>query len=110
MAKYGNGVSLEQALVYDIEEIKEALNGRVRVGEDEKGFIYAPGTPEDCKQAIIDIVDGNNYLLFEISACAKALEKNMKDRGCKIELKETTALQARFYVEHLEKYVKAKGV
>lgn len=73
MSKYGMGIDFIDSCNMEREEIVQALAGRVRVGEDENGFIYEEGTPEDCRDAILGNYDGIVYQAMEMVTCAVAL-------------------------------------
>ena len=73
MSKYGMGIDFIDSCNMEREEIVQALAGRVRVGEDENGFIYDEGTPKDCRNVILGNYDGIVYQAMEMMACAVAL-------------------------------------
>ena len=78
MSKYGNGISYQDAKYLDREEIEQALKGLIRVGEDENGFIYEPGTKEQCDKVILDNYDDVVYQSLECNRHSRVVEALIK--------------------------------
>lgn len=85
MAEYGNGISFAQMCNYEKEKLKQALKGRVRIGEDETGFTYAPADKEACDKVVLTIFDNMVYHAIEAMSSAHALEACLKRHGVKPE-------------------------
>lgn len=81
MAEYGCGVSLGQAFMYDKERIREALEGRLMIGEGGDGFVYGDAPKEDCCGFILAAFDNAVYHALEACASASALEAVMEKHG-----------------------------
>lgn len=75
MGKYGNGISFVGMCSKEKEAIKAALAGKIRIGEDENGFTYMPGTKEQCDKVVIDAFDNMVYNAIQAMAGCNALEK-----------------------------------
>lgn len=88
MSKYGPGLTSGQIANMEKEMIKHALQGEVRVGENENGFIYKPSEKDVCDKEIIDAYDALYYQLEQALASGRALEKIAKDRGYNSDLAE----------------------
>lgn len=85
MAEYGNGVSFAQMCNYEKEKLKQALKGRVRIGEDEDGFTYAPADKEACDKVVLAAFDNIVYYAIEAMSSAHALEACLNRHGIKPE-------------------------
>lgn len=87
MGKYGSGLSSGQVANLEKEEIREALNGRIRVGENEDGFVYAPcDDKERLNSIILHAYDAIYFQLNQSLASARALEKMYHDMGGTVNL------------------------
>ena len=64
MSKYGSGLSSGQVANMEKEEIREALNGRIRVGENESGFIYE--SCEDKEQLNMVVLRAYDALYYQL--------------------------------------------
>ena len=85
MAEYGNGVSFAQMCNYEKEKLKQALKGRVRIGEDENGFTYAPADKEACDKVALEIFDNMVYYAIQGMSSCHALEECLNRHGIKPE-------------------------
>lgn len=74
MAKYGNGISFAEACKMNREELLHALNGEIRVGENENGFIYAPASKEETDKVIIGLFDSLVYDAQNTLKASRAME------------------------------------
>ena len=84
MSKYGSGLSSGQVANMEKEEIREALNGRIRVGENESGFIYEPcEDKEQLNMVVLRAYDALYYQLQQALASGRALEKILQDASGK---------------------------
>lgn len=72
--EYGCGISFEAACQLGREEIVHALNGEIKVGEDEHGFIYAPGTKKETDEVIFGIYDALVFTATQWMAAERAME------------------------------------
>ena len=87
MGKYGSGLSSGQVANLEKEEIREALNGRIRVDENEGGFVYAPcDDKEKLKDIILRAYDAIYFQLNQALASGRALEKMYHDMGGTVNL------------------------
>ena len=75
MSKYGCAIDFQEAKLFDREEIEYALKGKVRVGENDKGFIYDMGTNEECRKVILDNFDEAVFCAIESLRNSRTLEQ-----------------------------------
>ena len=85
MGQYGSGIRMMDALVYDKERVKEALKGRMVIGEDDKGFIYEDCSRAEAERYILDAFDNMVYQYVNANAAGKAYERLLRDMGIKID-------------------------
>ncbi len=88
MAKYGNGISFDEACMMEKEQIRHPLNGELSVGANEDGFVYEPAGKEDCDRCILGAYDGLVFQAKEALAAGRALEKLMRAKGLQTTLQE----------------------
>ena len=92
MSEYGSGLTFGQTRNMDKERIKHALCGELMCGEDEKGFVYAKATPEECAAYILSAYDDCVYHAKQAMDSGRALERLMKGKGVECTPEEYGAL------------------
>ena len=85
MAEYGSGVRMMEALAFDKERIKEAMNGRLMIGEDDQGFIYDDCSKEEAQNYILDAYDNLVFQLVNANSANKAYSRVIKDANLRID-------------------------
>lgn len=84
MSEYGSGLTFAQCCAYDKERIKMAMQGKLVVGENEDGFIYAPASRQECEHYILSAYDNAVYHARQSMASGRAVEKVMKKKKWKL--------------------------
>ena len=92
MSEYGSGLTFGQTRNMDKERIKHALCGELMCGEDEKGFVYAKATSEECAAYILSAYDDCVYHAKQAMDNGRALERLMKSKGVECTPEEYGAL------------------
>lgn len=80
MSEYGS-VSLVRRLNLDKDRLLQALDGKLKVDEDENGFIYEQASEQKCRNYIISVFDSVAQSLLEANQNARLLEKVMEANG-----------------------------
>ena len=93
MSEYGPGVSLQKTFAYDKERIKNALNGKLVVDENENGFVYAEAPKEECDAFIISAFDNAVYHCIKSARGGRALRAIMDKHKCEFSLTEYMAFE-----------------
>ncbi|MBQ6395498.1 MAG: hypothetical protein IJH87_04065 [Atopobiaceae bacterium] len=88
MGEYASWLTTGEAAELDKERIKEALSGRLMIGEDEDGFVYGPAAKEECDRFVLDAFDNQVHLCKQANAVGRAYERILADRGIGISLFE----------------------
>lgn len=100
MSRYGNGVSLVDAMKMDEEQIRHALNGELVNGETEKGFTYGEASKKECDGFIISTFKEAAYQAITLAHGGKALETIAEKHGLKIDLQEYMQEKAKIDKEY----------
>ena len=81
MDEYGPDCTLKQVYEYDRERVEHALDGELKCGQDENGFIYEPASPEACREFILEVVDVWYGEAQRLSNCGKVMEAIIRENG-----------------------------
>lgn len=85
MSRYGNGIDFQQAMMYDKEQIKQALKGKLVSGENENGeFVYCDASEKDCGEFILQAFDNAVYHAIDGMASGRAFEQVLLNHGLSV--------------------------
>ena len=85
MGKYGSGLTFGQICKLERQEIEQALNHKVLVGEDSNGSrIYEPAEKSETDKVVLDASDEVVYQAMQALASGRALERLFREQ-CKTE-------------------------
>ena len=81
MGEYGNGLTLADEMELDKQRVREALLGRIVVGEDEHGFLFDKAPDWECHEYILSVLDKWYYHAKQGADSGRALERMLAKRG-----------------------------
>ena len=75
MGKYPSGISMKEMFQLEREELKMALQGKLKCGVTETGLEWCPADKEEVQAVIWEIFRNAEYWALEMAASARALER-----------------------------------
>ena len=102
MGHYGSGLTLGRSCMLDKERIKHALDGEIMIDDTEDGFVYGPGTPEECKEFIISAYDNAVYWALDGLDRGRGMEALLASKGIHLG-KDYTLQEYMEYMQHAKR-------